>query len=239
MATRKQPSLKDALHSCYPDDVLRDLAQKAGVQRRARKVKPVALFWALVLGFGAGARRTISELRREFQQATRSVIARSAFYDRFTPQLTAFLRSVVCWATTVHGEPTESPQGLLAGFHDIVVTDSTVLRLHQMLEGAYQACRTNVVRAAAKLHLVMSVSGVSPRRVRITGERSPDGRNLMVGPWVANRLLLFDLGYFSYQLFDRIARNLGFFVSRAKANVNPRIVAVNRTCRVWRTPRRG
>lgn len=231
MATRKQPSLKEALHSCYPDDVLRDLAQKAGVQRRARKVKPVALFWALVLGFGAGAQRTLSELRREFQQATRSVIARSAFYDRFTPQLTAFLRSVVGWATTVHGEPTESPQGLLAGFHDIVVTDSTVLRLHQMLEGAYQACRTNVVRAAAKLHLVMSVSGVSPRRVRITGERSPDGRNLMVGPWVANRLLLFDLGYFSYQLFDRIARNLGFFVSRAKANVNPRIVAVNRTCR--------
>jgi len=58
-----------------------------------------------------------------------------------------------------------------------------------------------------------------------------DCRNLKVGKWVANRLLLFDLGDFSYHLFDPIARNLGFFVSRAKSTINPRIVSVNRC---WR-----
>jgi IS4 transposase len=77
----------------------------------------------------------------------------------------------------------------------------------------------------------MSVTGMGPLSVRITGERSADCRNFKVGKWVANRLLLFDLGYFSYHLFDCIARNRGFFVTRAKSTINPRIVAVNRR---WR-----
>ncbi len=158
-------------------------------------------------------------------------IFRSSFYDRFTPRWTAFLRAVLNWATSAHGEPTEKLQGRLAGFRDLVVTDSTVLRLHDLLQGAYKACRTNVGRAAAKLHLVMSVTGMGPLSVRITGERSADCRNFRVGKWVANRLLLFDLGYFSYHLFDCIARNRGFFVTRAKSTINPRIVAVNRR---WR-----
>lgn len=231
MATRQRPSVQEALLSCYPDDVLQELAAKTEVQQRTRKVTVTALFWTLLLGFGTGVQRSIAELHREYQQATGREIVRSSFYDRFTPRLTAFLKEVLNWATSTHGEPTEKLQGRLAGFRDLVVTDSTVLKLHALLEGAYKACRTNVVRAAAKVHLVMSVTGVGPLRVRLTGERSADCRNLEVGKWVAGRLLLFDLGYFSYHLFDRIARNLGFFVTRAKTSINPRIVAVNRR---WR-----
>lgn len=231
MAARTQLSLQEALRSCFPDHVLRELAEEAEVQQRTRKVTVPALFWTLLLGFGTGVQRTIAELHREFQQATGRSIVRSSFYDRFTPQLTTFLKAVLNWATTVHGEPTEKLQGRLAGFRDLVVTDSTVLRLHALLENTFKACRTNVVRAAAKLHLVMSVTGMGPMSVRITGERSADCRNLKIGKWVAGRLLLFDLGYFSYHLFDRIARNLGFFVTRAKTTINPRIVAVNRR---WR-----
>jgi len=201
------------------------------VQQRTRKVSVSALFWTLILGFGTGLQRSIAELHREFQQATGVKIVRSSFYDRFTPQLTDFLRAVLSWATSTHSEPTEKLQGRLAGFRDLIVTDSTVLRLHDLLQQSYQACRTNAVRAAAKLHLVMSVTGVGPRTVQITGERTADCRNLKVGRWVANRLLLFDLGYFSYHLFDRIARNDGFFVTRAKATINPRIVAANQ---LWR-----
>ncbi len=231
MATRIRASLQEALRSCYPDDVLRELAEKMEVQQRTRKVSVTALFWTLLLGFGTGVQRSIAELHREFQQATGRSIVRSSFYDRFTPRWTAFLRAVLNWATSAHGEPTEKLQGRLAGFRDLVVTDSTVLRLHDLLQGAYKACRTNVGCAAAKLHLVMSVTGMGPLSVRITGERSADCRNFKVGKWVVNRLLLFDLGYFSYHLFDCIARNRGFFVTRAKSTINPRIVAVNRR---WR-----
>ena len=43
-------------------------------------------------------------------------------------------------------------------------------------------------------------------KVKVTGERANDHRTLQMGPWVEGRLLLFDLGYFRYQLFDAIDR---------------------------------
>jgi putative transposase len=52
---------------------------------------------------------------------------------------------------------------------------------------------------------------------------------LRVGPWVKDIILLFDLGFYKYQLFSRIAENGGFFVSRLKSNSNPLIVGVNLT----------
>jgi len=58
-----------------------------------------------------------------------------------------------------------------------------------VLLDTYKACGTNVVRAAAKMHLVMSVTGMGPRSLRITAERSADCRNLNVGNWVANDTL--------------------------------------------------
>ena len=44
-------------------------------------------------------------------------------------------------------------------------------------------------------------------------------------------LLVFDLGYFRYQMFDRIDRHGGYFISRLKENANPQITA---TLRHWR-----
>ena len=158
MATRNRTSLKEALRSCYPDDVLRELAKKAEVQQRTRKVTVTALFWTLILGFGTGVQRSIAELRREFQQASGRSIVRSSFYDRFTPQWTAFLKAVVNWATSAYGEPTEKLQGRLAGFRDVVVTDSTVLRLHNLLAALlFAPLATLVVYQFVDFHLVRSV----------------------------------------------------------------------------------
>jgi len=56
-------------------------------------------------------------------------------------------------------------------------------------------------------------------------------RRLGIGPWVAGRLLVFDLGFFKWQLFARIHEHRGFFVSRLRDDVNPLVVAENRR---WR-----
>jgi IS4 transposase len=74
----------------------------------------------------------------------------------------------------------------------------------------------------------MSVAGASRQSVRLTAERRSDGQVLVVGPWVRGRLLLFDLGYYAFSLFERIERHGGYFVSRLKQGANPRIVGVNR-----------
>jgi IS4 transposase len=82
-----------------------------------------------------------------------------------------------------------------------------------------------------KVHVVYSVLGVSPRSIRLTSERASDVKQLRIGPWVKERLLLFDMGYFSYSLFERVGRNGGFFITSLKDNANPKILFSHRAHR--------
>ena len=66
---------------------------------------------------------------------------------------------------------------------------------------------------------------------KLTSGRQHDGPVFRVGSWVRDRLLMFDLGYFRYQLFDCIDRNGGHFISRLKEKANPEITAILRR---WR-----
>src|SRR5690606_15934005 len=148
--------------------------------------------WTLVLGFGAGRERTIAGLRRAFEITTGISLAPSAFYDRFTPALVKLMKAVVGRVLAEIAEPSRQLGGVLASFRDVVMTDSTVIRLHDLLQKAYPACRTNHTRAALKMHTVLSVHGAGPRSIKITSERVHDGPVFKVGKWVRERLLVFD-----------------------------------------------
>jgi len=184
-----------------------------------------------VLGFGTGQQRTVAQLRRAYELCTGTSLVPSSFYDHFTPALVRFLKSTFLSVLAQVAEPVRALGGLLSRFQDVVTTDSTVIRLHDLLKDAFPACRTNHTLAALKLHVVMSVLGTGPRSVRITSERVHDGPVFRVGRWVKGRLLLFDLAYFRYQLFSCISRNGGFFIVRLKKSANPLIVETHRR---WR-----
>jgi IS4 transposase len=214
------------LTSLIPTQRLNFLARLSGLLRRRRKVDPKALFWTLVLGFGAGHVRSLAGLRRSYQKSTGATLVPSAFYDRLTPSLAVFFRYVVEELLERLSEGEGAFRGLLQPFRDVLVTDSTLVKLHDLLERRFPACRTNHTKAAAKLHLVMSVKGQGPRSVKLTSGRQHDGPVFRVGRWVRDRLLVFDLGYFRYQLFDCIDQHGGYFISRLKENANPVITAL-------------
>jgi IS4 transposase len=67
--------------------------------------------------------------------------------------------------------------------------------------------------------------------VALYAERTNDLKTLRIGPWIKDRILLIDLGFYKYQVFTRIKENGGYFVSRLKSNANPLILEVNRTYR--------
>ena len=121
--------------------------------------------------------------------------------------------------------------GVLQGFRDVLVADATVVKLHRLLALRFPGTRMNSSPAAAKLYLVMSVSGGGAHKINVTGERANDHCTLEMVPRVEGWLLLFDLGYFRYPLFDRIDRNGGYFITRLVSNANPCIVTTHRQ---WR-----
>ncbi|MDD5309061.1 MAG: IS4 family transposase [Deltaproteobacteria bacterium] len=231
MARPKSIKLRDRLVKMFPPSLLDRLARETGAVVRRRKVAANTLFWTVVLGFGLGRIRTIAGLRRSYEKATGQTIEESSFYNRLSEGFARMLRAAITLAFDTLPGVGHALEGPLAAFRDLVVTDSTVMRLRDLLEGPFPACRTNHTQAALKMHTVLSVNGAGDNSIRITAERRHDGPVFRVGRWVRGRLLLFDLGYFRYQLFACITRNEGFFLSRLKRSANPFIVSVNRAHR--------
>jgi IS4 transposase len=231
MAREKSLPIREALRKLFPTVFLNALARSTGAMRRLRQVEPAALFWSVVLGFGVGGERTIAGLRRAYEKSTGQRIEESSFYDRFNAGFAAMLKSTANDALKSLMGVGRPLQGALEGFRDVIMTDSTVIRLHELLAQRFPACRTNHTKAALKAHAILSVTGAGKSSIKVTAERVHDGPVFCVGPWVRDHLLLFDLGYFRYQLFACITRNGGYFVTRLKANANPTITALHRVHR--------
>jgi putative transposase len=207
-------------------------AKRVGVVERSRKFDIAAFVWSLVLGFSGGRQRRLAALHRSYNSAARVPLSASAWREWFTAEMLEVLKGLAVRALTKLNAGTPKFVGILAKFRDVVAIDSVVIRLRDELQKLYPACRTNHTKAAAKMHTVLSITGHSESRVKITSERVNDRTPLRrVGRWVAGNLLLVDLGYFSYWLFHRIDENKGWFISRLKEGVNPLIVDQNRR---WR-----
>jgi IS4 transposase len=231
MARKQSTDIRRVLHRLIPGARLKALAKDTGAVVRERKIGVVQLVWTLVLGFAVGNERTLAGLRRAFEKATGKTVVPSAFYDRFTPQLVRLLKAVLGDVMDKIARMSGALRGALAGFKDVLLTDSTVIRLHDLLQKAFPACRTNHTQAALKAHVILSVTGRGPASVKVTSERVHDGPVLRAGRWVKDRLLIFDLGYYRFQLFSCIDRQGGYFLTRLKDKANPVITAVHRQ---WR-----
>ena len=220
------------LNQMFPPDFLERTARETGAFKRDRKVKPVAMFWVLVLGFGVTLERSLSSLKRRYETEVAEELSSSSWYDRFTPQFREFLRRCVLHGIEVQAQqPGRLLKKRLQGFKDLVIQDSTVIRLHKSLMRKWPATRTSTVAAGVKVSTVVSAVADGPHTVRLMGERVAEVKTLRIGPWVRDRIMLLDLGFFKYGVFDHIQENGGYFVSRLMNGANPLIVGVNRK---WR-----
>jgi putative transposase len=229
VARRKHIGIRERLTSLVPQARLEALSREVGLVQRRRKVVATKLFWTLVVGFAAGGKRTLASLRRLYEEAAGVSLVPSSFYLRFNEPLAALFRAVLDELLTAVQAGRAAMAGVLESFRDVVLIDATMIRLHDLLATAYPGTRGR--KASAKLHVVMSAKGTGPQTVKVTAGRRHELRVLSVGPWVRGNLLLMDLGFFKFQLFDCINRNGGYFISRLKAGVDPFIVKAFRN---WR-----
>ena len=90
---------------------------------------------------------------------------------------------------------------------------------------------TGTAAAGIKVSCVVSAVADGVKSVKLFPERTSEIKTLRIGPWVKDRILLIDLGFFKYAIFDKIDKFHGCFVSRLKSNTNPTIVTLNQKCR--------
>ena len=172
--------------------------------------------------------RTLASLRRAYETASAETLVPSSFYDRFNKNLIAFLKECLAHGIaelTSHTSLTLSDK--LAGFKDLIVADGTIIRLHDRLAEQFPGARG---KAELKIHTATGITG-NTKSIAIYSGKTADIKTMRIGSWVKDNILLFDLGYFKYELFSKIRGNGGYFVSRLKQSANPTIVSVLRAHR--------
>ena len=229
---RSKHRFEEEMCNLFPPEWLKKTAKEKGLVKRKRKIDPVALFWVLTLSFGIGMQRTLASLKRSYERDGEVALSDSSWYERFSPELVCFLKACV-----IHGiehiakDKHRQLSDRLKGFEDVMIQDSTIIRLHKALAKKWPAVRSRKVAAGVKVNTVVSAVANSMKSVSLYGERTSEMKTLRIGPWVKNRILLVDLGYYKHYIFTKIAENDGFFVSRLKKTANPTIISVNQTCR--------
>jgi IS4 transposase len=189
--------LQDTLLELYPEEILQRLAQESGFIQRNRKVDPVSFFWAVTLEAGVHLQRSLDLLRHVYnQRAPKPLHSYASFYDRFTPELVEFLH--LCVAHGLSQLKSASGNRLspkLSAFEDVLIQDSTIVRLFASLVTHYPPVRTAHPTAGAKIATLVSIRSNGPKRVELMPESVNERGTLKPGPWVKGSIVLFDLGF--------------------------------------------
>ena len=226
----------DRIKRAFPPEELRDRGR--ALVERERKFDLVALFYTLSLGFAAGSDRSIQAfLERYVEMAECDELAYTSFTNWFSPALVATLREILDDAIENLDPGRNELRGRLEHFRDVLIVDATFVSLYQDAKDVYTA--TGDDQAGLKLHVTESLSSGLPTRLRTTDGKTHERSQLPTGEWVAGALILFDLGFYDFWLFDRIDANDGWFVSRVKSNANPKVVEELRTWRGNSIPLEG
>jgi IS4 transposase len=220
MAQAQERHITGSISTVLPAKRIRRLARELGVVKRVRKVDLVFFVQALVLGFCSGRERTLSGLRRAYLLLSGQNLARSSFYQRLTGGLVQLLRRLVDDAL-VAAEGVVRGQGGLASFREVLAVDSCITMLHSSLRSDFPGARHP---ASVKLTLITNVVGRTPRSLRISTGRRADVHLLDYEMPLKGRLLIFDLGFYSVRVFDRILQKNGNFLTRVRKAGNPRVV---------------
>lgn len=218
----KPDDIPRSLESLFPQEAVEEIARETGFTIRQRKVEPYLFFWSIVLGFGVRLQRTLESLRRGYSDMAGVDLCQSAWHDRFTPECVKFLRACVELALQQMAKEinrTLSPK--MKWVNDILIQDSSIVRLSAALMNKFPATRSRGKAAGLKVSLLVSAVASCPQTVTIHGERIHETKTLRIGPWVKDKLLLVDLGFFKYRMFVRIQENGGYFLTRLKNNSNP------------------
>ncbi len=226
------------IQRAFPSDELRERVRATNLVERQRKLNIVALFYTLAFGFSAGSDRTLQAfLERYVEMADCDKLSYASFHDWFEPGFVALLREILDDAIENLDTGRRDLNGRLERFRDVLIADSTIVSLYQDAADVYAA--TGDDQAELKLHLTESLSTGLPTRYQTTSGKTHDRSQLPTGEWVADALILLDLGFYDFWLFDRIDQNGGWFVSRVKDNANFEIVEELRTWRGNSIPLEG
>jgi hypothetical protein len=108
------------LCTLFQQEWLKQAAKETGLIKRERKVTAVEMFWVLVNSYGVRLARNLAFIKRNYEKSSNKKLSDSSWYERFTPELVAFLKLCVIHAIEqLAMEQTKVLNEKLAKFKDV------------------------------------------------------------------------------------------------------------------------
>jgi IS4 transposase len=92
-------------------------------------------------------------------------------------------------------EPGRKLSKKLENFPDVIIQDSTIVRLHSSLSDRFPVARSRTVAAGIKVGVMVSAFANGPKTVALYSEKTAEIKTLKIDPWIKDRILLIDLGF--------------------------------------------
>jgi IS4 transposase len=208
--------------------MLEDHVEDVGVVERNRKLQMPALVWSLVFGFATGESRSLADFRRSYNVTADETPCPSGFYQQLTLELAEYLSNLVERGFDDVAVPDTTSQEI-DRFQDIISTDGTILWLHELLADGFGGGKDE--QAGARLHLLHNITDQTIEDYTVTDGKAHDSTQFDTGPWLKDRLVLFDRAYLSYRRFALIDEDGSYFLTPLKDSAN---LLITEEIREWR-----
>jgi hypothetical protein len=199
--------IKEILEEYLNREEIYCAAIRTGFITRERKTDPFAFLFALVLGRFSQDTPSIVKYNRIYNSLSGKdhSIEYNSFYDRFDESCLSFINECleICLNKAM-SEASAELYGHLRKFKDLWIQDNSIVRIHPSFSEKYPATRTRSKAAGIKIACLFSELTNSPAKVTLSAENTNDNKTLEIGPWIKDKLLLIDRGFFKHETFANI-----------------------------------
>jgi putative transposase len=224
-----------------PASVLTTLARsKNAGDVRQRKLTATVFFWMAILAFGPGGPITLHGILTYALVASlisglgaaQVVLSKQAVSENFRERPWAFFAAVLTYLLTTYAalwsQWAGQPNLVVVQDLQILLIDATVMRVARQLIDIFPASANGKCSdwAAVKLHTTYRLFRGVPEVLALTPQKKNERKISFLRPLGEAVLYIFDLGYWTYGLFDTIIDRQQQFISRLRQDCNPRILKV-------------
>ena len=216
------------LRTVLPAEAVARTARATSLVERHREIDSVPFVWAFLIGT-TQSDGSVIKVQDFYKTVTAHDAAYSSIQQWITPEFTKLLTEIVAHLSVELGVTEPALGGRFNRFRDVFIADATDCTLSDASFEDFPGYGDD--HAGARLHVIESLASRAPLFASITDVRTDELSQLQIGDWVADSLLMDDLGYHDYGKIAEIDTHGGWFVNRLKVDSN---VPITDELRRWR-----
>ena len=197
------------------------IANEVGLFKRIRKFTPMELLKMVTFSPNNIAKDILNEISLNLFEESDILVSSESLNKRFNSTFVKFLKAIFLELLNNQFNIKKHEKNIMKGFNRILLTDSTVSKLHSSLSEEYPGGRNQEgPYSSLKINLIKDLKNNTPVDVQVSRGTKNDYEFLpRIKKFMKSKdLILNDLGYCSLEFLKNVIKKKAFFVSKLKLN---------------------